>query len=338
MENDPRLNDEEFARLVLGVPAVGDRVRLVALDQTGMLARAKERSLRRELAIKTARFGQDSAPVQALAERLRLQQGLRTQIDAEVQRAEIVAPERRSEVFVLHGRVVDQHHLGQTGLTVSAVDRRSHPETFTCTAARGYFKLEIPTRATAEERALFLQVSDKNQAILFRGEEAHSVTPGGVVYREIVLGEQREEPCPPPPQPETVLVPDLIGVPETRAIEVLRVAHLKVGDRTTAPIQDKVGLVLAQDPKASTEVPVETAVNLVIGVAETVRVPGVVGLNMEEARVKIQESRLKVGAITERARRRPGIVLEQKPSAEVEVPIETFVDLVVGRTRNLSKN
>jgi|RhiMetdeSRZDD1v2_1073273.scaffolds.fasta_scaffold132612_3 hypothetical protein len=332
MENDRRFSDEEFAKLVLGVPAVGDRVRLVALDQTGVLAGAKERSLRRELAIKTARFGKDSSQVQALAERLRLQQGLRTQIDAEVQRAEIVVPERRSDVFVLHGRVVDQNHIGQTELTVSAVDLRSRPATFTCTDARGYFKLEIPTRATAEERALFLQVSDKNQAILFRGKEAHGVTAGGVVYREIVLGEQREEPCPPPPEPETVLVPDLIGVPETRAIEVLRAARLKVGDRTTAPMRDKVGLVLVQDPKASTEVPIDTAVNLVIGVAETVRVPGVVGLNMEEARVKIQESGLKVGAITERARRRAGIVLEQKPSAEEEVPIETSVDLVVGKT------
>jgi len=59
-----------------------------------------------------------------------------------------------------------------------------------------------------------LQVSDKKEAVLFRGIEAHRIVPETVVYREIVLGEQKpQEPCPPPPepQPETVRVSDVTG-------------------------------------------------------------------------------------------------------------------------------
>jgi hypothetical protein len=336
VENSRCITDEEFANQVIEVPATGDRVRLVALDHTGMLANAKERSLRRELALKTAQFGEDAPEVRVLAERLRLQQVLLTQTQAEIQRSETVAPERQSDILILHGRVVSSERLGQPGLTVSAVDPTGHPETFMCTDDRGYFKLGISAQGAAAKTVVSLQVSGKDGTILFRGTEVLTVVPGNVAYREIVLGEQiPEEPCPPPPQPqpqpETVRVPEVTGIVEAKATELLRAAKLTIGERTTKPAPDQVGLVLAQDPKAGTEVPVGSAVNLVIGADKLVTVPKVVGLKLDSARGTLAKIGLNLGKVTEQASQTVGIVLAQDPDAGKEVPPGTPVNLVVGR-------
>ena len=336
MERNRCISDEELAEQLLHMPAAADRVRLVALDQTGLVSSAKERSLRRELAIQTARLGSDAPQVRVLAERLRLQQNLRTQVQAEIQRSETVAPERQEGVFILHGRVVNRERLGQAGLTVSAVDRNGKAEVYVCTDERGYFKLELLVKEQTVRRELLLLVSDKDGAILYRGTEAHKIVSEGVVYREIVLGEEKpEEPCPPPPEPEpeTVKVPDVVGLPEAQAVEVLKKAKLGIGERTTRLAPNQVGLVLAQNPLAGSEVPGGSSVDLVIGVAKPVPVPKVVGLRFEAARERLLAAGLTLGTVKEQDGEPPGFVLEQSPEAGEEVPPGTPVHLVVSRAK-----
>lgn len=328
------ITDEEFAKQVVEVPAVVDRVRLVGLDHTSLLGNARERSLRRELAIKTVQFGKDAPQVKLLAERLRLQQALSTQIKAETERSETVPPERQNGIFILHGRVVNRERLGQPGLTVSAVDRAGRPVTFMCTDDRGYFKLEVSARDSAAKDVVFLQASGKDGTVLFRGTEAHNIVSESIVYREIVLGEQKpEEPCPPPPeqQPETVRVPDVVGRPEAEATELLKAAKLSVGERKTRPAPKQLGLVLAQDPKAGMEVIIGTPVDLVIGVAKQVAAPDVVGQKLELARRVLTKAALTVGTVNERTSEQVGVILEQDPQAGKEVPPGTPVNLVVGK-------
>ncbi|GKT07110.1 PASTA domain-containing protein [Desulforhabdus sp. TSK] len=335
MEKNRCINDEEFAQQAIDVPAAADRVRLVALDHAAMLAFAKERSLRRELAIQKARLGNDAPQVKDLAERVRLQQVLRVQTAAEIERGETVAPERQSGIFILHGRVVDRQHLGQAGLTVSAVDRSGRPQTYTCTDARGYFKMEIAVKEAAPQSELFLLVS-KDGAVLYRGTEAHSVVSEGIVYREIVLGgEAPEQPCPPPPepQPDRVRVPDVVGRTEAQAQELIKAAKLGIGERTTRPAPNQVGLVLAQSPKGGAQVPIGTAIDLTIGVARMVTVPNVIGLKVEAARETIARAGLAFGVARERESDRPGLVLEQDREGNKEVPAGTLVNVVVGRAR-----
>ena len=188
-------------------------------------AAANEYRLQREIARQTAIAGTNSAEVKALREKLRVQRALQLQIDAEIQRAENGSPKRQSDRYILHGRVVDRNRLGRKGLTVSAVNRQSHPFTFACTDERGHFTLEIPTigrgnNGTTDlieqppQGEVFLQVSDAGRAILYRGEKVFTPTAGRVAYREIVLGDEREEPCPPPPG--SILMPALRGQPEWR--------------------------------------------------------------------------------------------------------------------------
>lgn len=332
MTEDCRISDEAFIEELKHIPAVGDRVRLVGLDQTSSVMTAKEHRLRRELARKTAQQGIDAPEVKALEKLLEIQQMLATQARVEIQRAEIVVPERRDGVFILHGRVVDIDHVGQPGLTVSAVDQKDKPIAFTCTDERGYFKLEISSKGDEQRHSekLFLQVSDKGKTVLFRGDEGYGIAPGRIVYREIVLDGKQVEPCPPPPVPKTVIVPNLVGQKEAKAIETLNIASLKLGERETKTVSNKVGLVLAQDPQAGSEVAVGSFVSLVIGIAKKVRVPNVVGLKLDEAIAMIEKSGLTVGSVKKRSDRRVDIVLEQEPPAEEKTTPGTAVNLVVG--------
>lgn len=335
MEKNRCISNEEFAKQAIDTPAAADRVRLVALDNAGTLASAKERSLRRELAIKTDRLGKDAPEVNELTERLKQQQALQLQTKAEIERGQTDAPERREDLFVLHGRVVNSQQLGQPGLTVSAVDSAGKAVVFECTDDRGYFKLEIGVEDSQKLTLVSLQVSEKSEKVLYHGDETHKVVSEGVVYREIVLGREKPvEPCPPPPkpepQPDKVKVPNVVGKPETKAIELLKAAKLSIGDLKTEPDPERVGLVLAQDPKAGSEVPTETPVNLFIGVAKQILVPKVVGLKLKSARNKLRGSGLTVGTIKRRVSDRVDVVLDQDPEAGREVTVSTPVNLVVG--------
>jgi hypothetical protein len=92
-------------------------------------------------------------------------------------------------------------------------------------------------------------------------------------------------------------------------------------------------LVLTQEPKAGTEVEPGTAVSLVIGVAEQVTVPEIVGLTLDEAGRKLQDSGLAVGEVSQRPDEQVGIVLAQDPTDGEQVVRDTAVNLVVGHRR-----
>ena len=332
MQQKYRISQEEFARQAQDAMATADRARLVALDRTALLIQAKERSLRRELAIKTERLGQDAAQVKVLSERLRLHSVMRDQATAEIQRGQTEPPERREGVFVLHGRVVGRHRLGWAGRTVSAVDGSGRAQDFACSDDRGYFTMEIA--AEEAKKHVFLQVSDKKGSILYRGSEANQVVSQGVVYREIFLKEDKgDEPCSPPPEPQpgTVLAPNVVGHPEDKAVEMLKAAGLRVGERKTTSDPKRVGLVVQQNPQAGTEVTPGSAVDLLIGVAEKVSVPELVGQPEDKAVEMLKAARLRVGERkTTSDPKRVGLVVKQKPQFRTEVSPGTAVDLYIG--------
>jgi hypothetical protein len=333
----PPISEAAFADELRAIAGTGDRVRLVALDRARVLAKADENRLQREIARQTARSGKDSSEVKALGEKLRAQQALLPQFEAEMQRAEIVSPKRQSDRYILHGRVVDRNRLGHKGLTVSAVNRQGHPITFTCTDGHGHFTLAIPTgqgdqgptdsTAQPPQPEVSLQVSDAGRAILYRGVVVFTPMAGQVAYCEIVLGDQREEPCPPPPM--STLMPELRGRPESEAVTLLHEIGLAVTERQTVPTDnDQVGWVIRQAPEAGVAVTAATVITLVIGVAHTVRVPAVVGLVLHEARSKIRDSGLTLGTITGDPSE-SSVVRTQDPEAGREVLLRTAVNLAV---------
>ena len=335
MSNQRTPSDDELNEEIGQILPAADRLRLVALDRTKILASAKTRSLERELRIVQVLSPDDDEAIALATRRVELEQRFVTQTTAEIQRGETTAPLPNPAALILFGRVVNREHLGQPDLVVSAIGPEGKALTFTCTDGNGAFRLDVPVARPdnqPDEVVVMLLVSNSQQAILYRGTEAFLVAGNKVIYREIVLGgEPPEPPCPPPPPvPERVTVPNVIGIERSRAIELLKRAGLLADEEKAEVEPEKVGLVVAQKPKAETSVEAGSYVTITVGVgSETVTVPDVVGKTLAEALALIKRSQLRVGSVEPPNPGDDAVVIAQSPKAGATVERGSFVDLKV---------
>lgn len=329
MTRKTAVEPEALAEQLAQVPAATDRLRLAGLDHAARLQTGRLGATERRLALMRARRPDDTVGVARIEAALQAEQRVTRAYRAGVQRAEIEAPKRDQALFVLHGRVFDQQGAPAEQLTVSAIDAEGGVRRFTCTDAGGYFRMDLPAN-DASLKALFLQVSDADQAVLYRGDEALSPAPGGILYREIRLSGARLEPCPIPPDRATM--PHLLDRPEAEAIAILGRLGLKMGQRLTQRAPDRVGLVISQEPAAGTPITPTTSVTLVIGTVEqgdTVTVPNIVGQTVPEADGLLQDVGLSLGRRSEKTGAPVGTVLDQSPAAGTRVSPGTAVNVVV---------
>ena len=129
---------------------------------------------------------------------------------------------------------------------------------------------------------------------------------------------------------EPAVVPRLTGETFTRAERALRRSGLRLGTvnrRITGTAAAET--VTGQSVRPGSTVPKGSAVNLVVE-AESVVVPDVERLHIDEARARIGNTRLRVGRVDTRitGRFRSGTVLSQRPPAGERVPPGTRVGLV----------
>lgn len=329
MTRKTAVEPEALAEQLAQVPAATDRLRLAGLDHAARLQTGRLGATERRLALMRARRPDDTVGVARIEAALQAEQRVTRAYQAGVQRAEIEAPKRDQALFVLHGRVFDQQGAPAEQLTVSAIDAEGGVRRFTCTDAGGYFRMDLPAN-DASLKALFVQVSDADQAVLYRGDEALIPAPGGIVYREIRLSGARLEPCPIPPDRATM--PHLLDRPEAEAIAILGRLGLKMGQRLTQRAPDRVGLVISQEPAAGTPITPTTSVTLVIGTVEqgdTVAVPNIVGQTVPEADGLLQDVGLSLGRRSEKTGAPVGTVLDQSPAAGTRVSPGTAVNVVV---------
>ena len=130
--------------------------------------------------------------------------------------------------------------------------------------------------------------------------------------------------------PVTVLVPAIVGATERDARARLTAVELAPG---TIQYREspRPGTVLAQGVAQGTRVPIGTAVSFVLGVVETVPVPSVVGLSVEQARDALAGGRLTVGAEESRPThlQPEGTVLAQSVRAGTRTAVGRAVGLTV---------
>lgn len=137
---------------------------------------------------------------------------------------------------------------------------------------------------------------------------------------------------------ESVSVPNIVGHKEGDALRLLKRARLSAGQKKTRQTSEGIGTILEQDPAPGTEVPPGSAINYVLGVAETSRVPDVVNLSVEKAKELIERARLVTGLVTTRQHPRlDNVVLNQDPDAGKEVPLHTAINLVVAKLWTLKE-
>ncbi|MGY1807572.1 Stk1 family PASTA domain-containing Ser/Thr kinase [Blastococcus sp. SYSU D00669] len=105
---------------------------------------------------------------------------------------------------------------------------------------------------------------------------------GGAVALFLLLGGDDEQ----PPATQQVAVPNVVNLAQADAESQITGAGLVVGDVTTAPsTAEQAGQVLSTDPAAGASVDEGTEVDLTVGAGpDTVAVPAVIGLDVDEAR------------------------------------------------------
>ena len=74
-------------------------------------------------------------------------------------------------------------------------------------------------------------------------------------------------------EPETVIVPNLIGLTEAQASAVLNDNLLDLGDVTGVPSDEPPGTIIAQTPEEGEEVPVRTRVDITVSMPQAPSVP-----------------------------------------------------------------
>lgn len=322
----PEALADEFA----SIGPSADRLRLVGLDHAARLQAGRTGAAERRLALVQARRPERLEEVTAAELAVEAERRAANGFVRAVVRAEIDRVEPSKEAAIVHGLILGDPDIVSTKLTVVAVRADGSVRRFSCADAKGYFRMDIPGEDAADQ-TIFLQVSDSDQAVLYRGDEAMQARPGTVTFRQIELTGERLEPCAIPPDRATM--PRLLDLSESEALAVLERLGLDLARRQTQIAEGREGLVISQEPPAGTPVGTSTAVTLVIGVAAdgtTVVVPDVVGSSRDEAAAKIEEAGLEVGQIAQQpSTRPPGVVVAQAPVGGTRANLGTAVSLTV---------
>jgi serine/threonine-protein kinase len=134
------------------------------------------------------------------------------------------------------------------------------------------------------------------------------------------------------PQGETIPVPDVTGMTQELAIQILQGEGFLANPIPETNDEIEVGIVLRTDPAAAADAEVGSIIDLYVssGPAE-VPVPPLVGLTLDEAENALEDAGLTLGVVTRRADAlaEPDVVLEQSPLPGVQIGGGAPVNLVV---------
>lgn len=136
----------------------------------------------------------------------------------------------------------------------------------------------------------------------------------------------------PSPDCPTVVVPSVLNLPIDKAQERIKESGLEIGqvsEESDVPIAP--GHVFSERPRAGTTVKAGSRIDLVIGEADDVRVPNVIGLDLPAAESTLRRADLAIGKISRVTSTtvRAGVVIRQRPKAGDRVEEDSSVSLTV---------
>ena len=130
--------------------------------------------------------------------------------------------------------------------------------------------------------------------------------------------------------PGTKVVPDVRGEPKARAVKLLNAAGFQVSDEEEPSSSVPAGNATRTDPEGSTEQPAGSRVKLYISTGpKRVEVPGVVGLDVEDARAELTGAGLRPAVNRVESDEPEDEVTGQNPSEGTEVDEGTRVTISV---------
>lgn len=313
------------------IQQVSERVLISGFALAQPLFQMRVAQMQREIDRIAAKKGKEHPEVAARRASLQRTLEREARFQEELSRVRIDRPTLTGETSAgTYGRVAEKGKPVE-GVTVVALAEDRQVD-FRCTDANGAFAMEVPS-----ESPLTLSVTRKDGAELHRDAEPMDLSPGEQRFREIDLA-WSEPPCPDPGLDsgdgvEPVKVPDIQGRPEAEAAAILRAVGLKIGNRKTKVDPQRVGIVLEQAPKPGEAIEPGSAVDVVVGRRDEIKIPLLTGLRPEKALLVLRDAGLQPGTIVEvqvlPAHR--GLVVDQQPPAGSLVTRDTKVSLQVGK-------
>ncbi len=182
-----------------------------------------------------------------------------------------------------------------------------------------------------------LEVSLKtNVSLDEQGEIAYQLPGVGEVTSSEALStinfSLRPVPKVEPPAPDTVEVPNLIGLDRDAATQIVNEASLTVGTVTERSSPTRSGTVIGQTPESYARAPVGTEVNLIVSKVNKAKVPNLMGIELENALKMIENASLMVGDIAEmESVSTPKTVISQSITAGATVSTGSKIDLVIAK-------
>lgn len=156
--------------------------------------------------------------------------------------------------------------------------------------------------------------------IVWQDPPSETILPGGSPVR-----------ITPSAGPAPASVPDVAQFELEQGRQIIEAAGFRVGRLDTISSRVEAGIVVSTRPTSGTLRPPGSAVDVIVssGPAD-IRVPAVVGLTHEDARLRLESAGLRVGTVRSRdGAGPPGIVLDQQPAAGILSPKDARVNLVV---------
>lgn len=172
----------------------------------------------------------------------------------------------------------------------------------------------------AEEASRVLSQGKSQDAVLSQDPKAGQKVRSGSAIKLVVADAGTE-------------VPDVLGYALKGAIGALQRANLQVDEKTRSKPNQPAGIVVDQDPKPGELVKLGTVVS--IGVNDLVKVPTLVGTNLEDAKNAVKQVKLVVGEVKTLTKDEgvTGTVASQSPYPETWVAPATAVALEVVEVR-----
>ncbi|MBV8595690.1 MAG: Stk1 family PASTA domain-containing Ser/Thr kinase [Candidatus Eremiobacteraeota bacterium] len=150
--------------------------------------------------------------------------------------------------------------------------------------------------------------------------------PGGLIDKGATVAVQLSV------GPQTVKVPNVVSLLVDDAQSQLRKLGLNLRSNIVPSVDIPAKTVIDQDPVGGSDVRPGTTVTVDISAGpNAVVVPNVVGSSVDDARAKLEQAGLAIGAVAQAAvtDTSPGTVVGQHPDPNSQVPQGTAVDIVV---------
>ncbi|MBU3700026.1 MAG: PASTA domain-containing protein [Candidatus Kapabacteria bacterium] len=133
---------------------------------------------------------------------------------------------------------------------------------------------------------------------------------------------------------ETVSMPNLVGQSLGQARRQLARMGLQVGSISSVVSSDYPAETIAwQSIPAGSQVSIDAAINLGVSQGAELRMPYIIGMQLEEARAALSAIGVQIGAISERSTKAftAGTIIEQEPPADSVVSTSVQVRVILAR-------